>query len=172
MCKIIVVVLLFLTCLNNYGQEFKKVKSRFKHTDEIIAIATTNDFFATCSFDKSVIVWNYEGRVVYKYQIAEGKINSLSFIQDSNSLLVGITEKKNSQERRHIIRCLDITGNPKYELIDTTLIQTYVDEYYWKNTKGMQSAIGSVSNTFPGLNINKEIGVPQVKSGLSHIEIV
>ena len=46
-----------------YSQDYKKEKSVFKHSEEINSIATTNDFFATSSIDKSVIVWNYKGKI-------------------------------------------------------------------------------------------------------------
>ena len=83
MYKTVILLILFLSSCNSFGQEFKKYKSKQKHSDKIIGIATNDDFFATSSYDKSLIVWNYEGKVVYKYKLDDGKINSMEFIQNS-----------------------------------------------------------------------------------------
>jgi len=163
MYRIIILLIFYLSSTNNFGQEFKKVKSKNKHTDKIIAIATNNEFFATCSYDKSLIVWNYEGKVVFKHKIADGKINSMSFMKNSNSLLIGLTIKDNSEIKSHIIKCLDISGTLKFELVDTSLTQEQIDTYYKKNTTSVQNAIISVSDKFPELDIKKEIGTPQTK---------
>ncbi len=172
MYKTVILIIFFLSSCNSFGQEFKKYKSKQKHSDKIIGIATNDDFFATSSYDKSLIVWNYEGKVVYKYKLADGKINSMEFIQNSNSLLVGLTIKNNSKVKSYIIKCLDITGALKFELIDTTLTQEQVNNYYKENTIGVQNAISSVRDKFPELDIKKEIGTPQTKNKLSHFELV
>ncbi len=172
MYKTVILLILFLSSYNSFGQEFKKYKSKQKHSDKIIGIATNDDFFATSSYDKSVIVWNYEGKVIYKYKLADGKINSMEFIQNSNSLLVGLTIKDNSEVKSHIIKCLDISGTLKFELIDTTLTQEQVDNYYKENTISVQNAINNVRDKLPELDIKKEIGTPQTKNRLSHLELV
>jgi len=172
MYRIIILTIFFLSSTNNFGQEFKKVKSKNKHADKIIAIATNDEFFATCSYDKSLIVWSYDGKVVFKHKLADGKINSMSFMKNSNSLLVGLTIKDNSEIKSHIIKCLDITGTLKFELVDTSLTQEQVDKYYEKNTTSAQNAIKNVSDKFPELDIKKEIGTPQTKYKLSHFELV
>jgi len=165
-------LILFLFSTYSFGQEFKKVVSKNKHSDEIIAIATNDEFFATCSYDKSLIVWDYHGKVVFKYKLADGKINSMSFMKNSNSLLVGLTIKDNSEIKSHIIKCLDISGSLKFELVDTSLTQEQVDTYYEQNTTSVQNAISYVSDKFPELNIKKEIGTPQTKYKLSHFDLV
>jgi WD40 repeat protein len=172
MSKLLTILILILTCFNSFGQDYKKVKSRYKHSEKIIAIATNNDFFATCSYDKSVIVWDYEGKVICKYKLTDGKINSMSFLQDSDSLLIGVTEKDETEKKRYIIKCIDFSGKMKYEIIDTTLTQELVNNYYNNNTTGVQSVIRNVSSTFPDLNIQRDLDVPRVIDGLSHFEIV
>lgn len=172
MYKTIILIILVLSSSNNFAQEFKKIKSKRKHSEKIIGIATNDKFFATTSYDKFLMVWNYEGKVIYRYKIADGKINSMEFIQNSDSLLVGLTTKDNFQIKRHIIKCLDISGDLKFELVDTTLTQKQVDKYYKENTIGVQKAISSVSKQFPELNIKKEIKIPQIKNSLSHIELI
>lgn len=172
MNKTKILIILILSCSNSFGQEFEKYKSKQKHSDKIIGIATNDDFFATSSYDKSLIVWNYEGKVIYKYKLTDGKINSMEFVQNSSSLLVGLTIKDNSEVKSHIIKCLDISGTLKFELIDTTLTQEQVDNYYKENTVSVQNAISNVSDRFPELDIQKEIGTPQTKNRLSHFELV
>jgi len=58
------------------------------------------------------------------------------------------------------------------EFIDPALTQEQVDSYYQKNTTGVQKAISYVSNKLPELNITTKITIPQVKSGLSHLEFI
>jgi len=172
MYKTIILLILFLSSTNNFGQECKKIKSKRKHSEKIIAIATNEDFFATCSYDKSVIVWNYDGKVIFKYKLSDGKINSMSFIKNTNSLLVGLTIKDNNEIKSHIIKCLDISGALKFELIDTTLTQNQIDNYYQENTTSVKNAIIAARNMFPELGIKNDLGTPQVENKLSHFELV
>ena len=154
-----------------YSQDYKKEKSVFKHSEEINSIATTNDFFATSSIDKSVIVWNYKGKKIYKYKISKGKINALKFIPKSNVLLIATTEKKNKQNR-HILKSIDIKGNLLKEFIDTTLTQPYVDSLFLANSNSVIKAKSSIINSFPSLNISENLNIPKVKHGLSHAEFI
>lgn len=172
MYKFILLLVISLSYYKSFSQEFKKYKSKQKHSEKIIEISTNDGFFATSSDDKSLIVWNYEGKVVYQYKLAEGKINSMEFIPNSNSLLVGLTIKENSEIKRHIIKCLDIKGKLKFELIDTSLTQEQVDNYYKENGVGLQNAISTIRDKFPELDIKKEIVTPQTKNKLSHFELV
>jgi len=170
MSKILIILIIFFTYSNNYGQDYKKIISKQKHNSKILSIATNNDFFASCSHDK-ITVWNYEGKIIYKYKLIEGRINSMSFIQDTSELLVGITEKDRKREKRFLIKCFDISGDIKYELIDTTLTQGFVDDYCKKNSHGALNAINHLRTSYPKLDIRNS-GIPQVESGLSHIEVV
>ena len=172
MYKTIVLLIFLLSICKSFSQDFKKYKSKLKHSNKIIGIATNDEFFATSSYDKSLIVWNYEGKIVYKYKLEDGEINSLEFTQNSNNLLVGLTIKNSSVIKRHIIKCLDISGTLKFELVDTTLTQEQIDNYYKENTTSVQTAISSVRDKFPELAIKKEIGTPQTKNRLSHFELV
>ena len=169
---LLIIILALLTCPSVFGQKYKELKSKKKHSDKIISIANTNDFFATSSYDKSIIVWNYEGKIIYKYRLNEGKINTLTFVPDSNFLLVGVTEMANENVPRYVIKCLDLSGEIKYALIDTTLTQEIIGEYYKEHTTGVQTAINDVANTFPSLNTAKGVNTPQVNTELSHIELV
>lgn len=156
----------------HYGQDYKKHQSKTKHTDKIISVATSDSLFATSSYDKSVFVWDYTGKSVYKFKLTDGKINSLSFIPHSSSLLIGITETKGDKILRHVIKCLNAFGEVEYELIDKRLTQDHVNVSYEKNVTGVRNAIGSVETAFPELDINKDLEVPQVSRGISHIELV
>ena len=109
---------MLFACSYNYGQEYKKHQSKTTHTEKIISVATSDSLFATSSYDKSVIVWDYNGKIIYSCKLADGKINSLSFIPNSNSLLIGITEMNDDKIQRHVIRCLNNFGKIEYELID------------------------------------------------------
>lgn len=172
MQKLELIILLILTCTTNYGQGFKKVKSKSKHSDKISSIVCNDDYFATSSYDGSFIVWDYKGKTLYKHKLSNGKINSMSFISDSNSLLVGITEKNENKNSRFVIKSFDINGNQEYELIDSRLTQDYIDGFYNENTVSEQNAITAIRNSFPSLNVEKELPVPKVEDGLSHIELV
>jgi WD40 repeat protein len=172
MSRVLVLLILLLTCSYNYGQDFKKQQSKTKHTDKIISIATSDSLFATSSYDKSVNVWDYKGKIIYNYRLADGKINSLHFIPNSNSLLIGITEMNGGKIQRHVIRCLNNLGKIEYELIDNRLTQEYVNVSFEKNVAGVRNAISSVATTFPELNIKKDLEVPQINRGISHIELI
>ncbi len=163
---------MLFTCSYIHGQDFKKHQLKTRHTEKIISVATTDSLFATSSYDRSVIVWDYNGKFIYSYKLAEGKINSLSFIPNSNSLLVGVTEMNNNEIYRHVIKCLNSLGKIEYELIDRRLTQDYANISFDKNVTGARNAIGSVKSTFPKLNIKKDLEVPQVSREISHIELV
>ncbi len=170
MIKILAIFILIFSCSDNFGQDYNRFKSKRDHSGEIILIATSIDQFATAGEDKSVVVYDYNGTILYKFQAFDGDINSMSFV--SNSLLLGITEMINGEFQRHIIKCLDSIGNVKYELVDTTLTQEYVDYIFSKNSTGIRNAIDGALNTWPGLGIKKELDAPQVVRGLSHVEMI
>lgn len=172
MSRILTLLIMFFICSNTIGQDYKKYQSKLKHTEKIISIATSEALFATSSYDKTVIVWDYNGKVIYKCKLTDGKINSLSFIPNSNSLLIGITETNGDEIERHVIKCLDSLGRTEYELIDTILTQESADVLYDKNTTGVRNAIGTADAIFPQLSIKKDLQVPQVNRGISHIELV
>jgi WD40 repeat protein len=172
MSSALILLILLFTCSYNYGQDYKKFQSKTKHTDKIISVATTDSLFATSSYDKSVIVWDYNGKLIYRYKLNDGKINSLCFIPNSNSLLIGITETNGDEIQRHVIKCLNKSGKIEYELIDKRLTQEYVNVSYEKNVTGVRNAIGAVQAAFPRLDIKKDLKVPKVSRGISHIELV
>jgi len=122
--------------------------------------------------DKSVIVWDYNGKIIYSYKLTDGKINSLSFIPNSNSLLIGITEMNDGKIQRHVIKCFNNLGKIEYELIDKRITQGYVNVSFEKNVEGVRNTIGSVEATFPELNIKKDLEVPQINKRISHIELI
>lgn len=165
------ILLLLFFCNQIYSQDYKKEKTIFKHSDEINSITTTKEYFATSSLDKSVIVWNYEGKKIYKYKIDNGKINTLKFIPKSNILLIAATEKIGKKER-FILKSFDIKGNLIKEFIDSTLTQSYVDSSYSKNSNSVIKANSTVVKSFPSLNLSPSLNIPQVKYGLSHIELI
>ncbi|WP_430969076.1 hypothetical protein [Spongiimicrobium sp. 2-473A-2-J] len=172
MNRIIYLVVFIFTCSCIYGQEFKKVKSKSKHAEEIISIACNDNYFATSSYDKSIIVWNYDGRIIYKHKLLEGKINSLLFIPKSNSLMVGMTEKNNNSTPRFIIKSFDINGNQENEFIDPELTQEFVNEFYKNNTVSEQNTLNSIKKSFPTLSVVEGLDIPQAKNGLSHLELI
>lgn len=155
-----------------YGQEYKAIKTIQRQTKEIITIATCDKYFATASNDKSLFVWDYFGKKIFKYSISDGEIDALCFMSDSNLLLVAVKEIDSKGFVRPILKCFDISGKLLREFIDTTLNQVQVDLYYQENTTGAQNAIVNASNSFPQLNIKTKINIPQVKSGLSHFEFI
>jgi WD40 repeat protein len=110
MSRIWALLILLFTCSYNYGHGYKKHQSKTKHTDKIISVTKSDSLFATSSYDKSVIVWDYNGKIIYSYKLTDGKINSLSFIPNSNSLLIGITEMNDGKIQRHVIKCLNNLG--------------------------------------------------------------
>lgn len=169
-----VLTLLFLSsiCLCTYGQNYLKHQSKLKHSEEITSIAASDTQFATCSADKSVIVWDYNGKVIYRYKLQDGKIHALAFIADSNFLLVGLKEITKDKTPRYVIKCLDNTGKLNYELIDTLLTQESVNYLFEQNSTGVRNAISVADRTFPVLNVKKDLEIPQVNKGLSHIEII
>ncbi|WP_203255716.1 WD40 repeat domain-containing protein [Hyunsoonleella ulvae] len=165
-------LLLFFFCSHIYSQNYKKEKNLHKHSAEINSITTTNDFFATSSSDKSVIVWNYKGKKIYEYKIKEGKINTLKFIPKSNILLVATTEKKNKKNKKYFLKSIDIKGNLLKVFIDSTLSQPYVDSLFLSNNKGVLKATSSINNKFTSLNVWKSLNIPSAKNGLSHSEYI
>lgn len=172
MSKLLTLFLLSVICPYSYAQGYKKHQSKFKHKAEIISIATSNTQFATSSDDKSVIVWDYNGNQIYRYKLPAGKIHALAFIANSNFLLVGLTETSKDKAPRHVIKCFDNSGKLQYELIDTQLTQESVNYLFEENSTGVRNAIGVTEQTFPLLNIQKELQIPQVSTGLSHIELI
>jgi WD40 repeat protein len=171
MSRVLVLSIILFTCSYNFTQDYRKHQSKTKHTDKIISIATSDSLFATSSYDKSVNVWNYNGKIIYSYKLTDGKINSLSFIPNSNSLLIGITEMNEPRIQRHIIKCLNNLEKIEYELIDKRLTQEYVNVSFEENVTGVRNAIHSVDATFPELDIKKDLEVPQVSREISHIEL-
>lgn len=157
---------------NTLGQEYKKHQSKIKHTKEIKSIATGEAWFATSSYDNTVIVWDYNGTVIYRYKLPDSKIQSLCFIPHSNSLLVGVTEMNGNKIERHVIKCLDKSGKTEYELVDTTLTQKSVDAVYQQNTTGVRNAMRTVDAGFRELDVKKDLEIPQVNKRLSHIELI
>ncbi|RNI21811.1 WD40 repeat domain-containing protein [Rufibacter latericius] len=172
MSRILVLLMMLFTCSYTHGQDFKKHELKNRHKDKIISIATTDSLFATSSYDRSVNVWDYTGKIIYSYKIAEGKINSISFIPNSNSLLVGVTEMNNKDIYRYAIKCLNSLGKIEYEFIDRRLVQDFVNISFEKNVTGVRNAIGSIKSTFPEMNIKKDLEAPQVSKEISHIELV
>lgn len=172
MNRVLLLLTMLFTCSYNYGQDYKKYQSKTKHTDEIISVAISNSLFATRSYDKSVIVWDYTGKAIYRYKLTDGEINSLSFIPNSNSLLIGITETNDGEIIRHVIKCLNNFGEIEYELIDKRITQEYVNVTFEKNVTSARNAIRAVEATFPQLNIKKDLEIPQISRGISHIELV
>lgn len=172
MTRVLILLTILFTYSINYGQDYRKYQSKTKHSDKIIAVATSDSLFATSSYDKSVIVWDYTGKLIYKHKLIEGKINSLSFILNSSSLLIGITETKGGEILRHVIKCLNKTGEIEYELIDKRLTQDHVNISFEKNVTGVRNAIRVIETTFPELDIKNDLGVPQVSGKISHIELI
>lgn len=156
----------------SYGQDYKAYKIIQRQTDEILAIATCDKYFATASKDKSLFVLDYNGKKVFKYDVPKGRISALCFTSDSNYLLVAIKEIDSKGFERYIIKCFDVFGKVIKEFIDSTLTQEQVDLYYHEYTKGSQNAIVNLSKNFPELKIKASSNLPQVKSGLSHFEII
>lgn len=172
MNKIISILsLVMISCLS-FGQDYKAVKTIQRQTKEIVAIATCDRYFATASHDKSLFVWDYNGKKIFNYNVTDGKINALCFIPDSNLLLVAIKEIDSKGFERPIIKCFDISSKFHKEFIDSSLTQEQVHLYYQENTKRVQNAIVNASNALPQLDIKTKINIPQVKSGLSHIELI
>jgi len=170
MKRIIIVLLLFI-CGQVHSQDYRKVKTLFKHSKKIKNIATCEACFATSSHDKSVIVWNYNGKKIFKHKLNNGKIDALAFIPNSNCLLIAVTEKKGKSERS-ILKNFDINGNLVKEFIDSDLTQSHVDSVFIQNNSSVQKAQIYSANTFPSLNISTNLNIPQAKYGLSHIERV
>lgn len=168
--RIISVFILLVISFFAFGQGYKAVKTINRQTKKITAIATSNSYFATASADNSLIVWDYNGKKAFRYDVSEGSLGPLCFIPDSNLLLVAVKEFDSRGFERPIIKCFNMTGKLKREFIDTTLIQTEIDAYYQKNTIGVQKAKLNLIDAFPAANKNMEAKIPKVKSGLSHIE--
>lgn len=59
-----------------------------------------------------------------------------------------------------------------YELIDKRLTQEYTNVSFENNVTSVRNAIASIEATFPELDINNDLEVPQVSRGISHIELV
>jgi len=160
---------LFLISKLSFGQEYKAIKTIHKHSDKITVIATCKNYFVTGSNDRSVIVWDYNGKQKFKYQVSEkGSINALSFLSDSNSLFVAITESKANDCNKYIIKHLDLTGELIKEFIDTFMSQEKVNLIYLEHNTGKINAEINIIKTFPTLNIDTHLKIPQVKDKLSH----
>lgn len=172
MIRLLVLLIMLINCPCIYGQDYKKHRVKTRHTDEVISIATSDSVFATSSYDNSVIVWDYSGKVIYTHKVPDGNINSLFFLPNSQSLLIGVTEVNGGKIHRHVIRCLNSSGEIEYELIDKRLTQEYVNISFEKNVKSVRNAIGSVAAAFPELDIKKDLEVPQISREISHIELV
>lgn len=157
-----------LTC----GQEFKAIKTIHKHSDKITEIATCDNYFATGSYDRTVSVWNYSGKRMFKYTVSDGRINALCFLPDANSLLVAISEFNNDGYKRYIIKQFDMSGKLTKEFIDATMNQEQVNLIYLHNNIGVINAVSVASKKYPELNINSNLGIPQVKDKLSHQETI
>src|ERR1035437_1116743 len=169
MNRLILLLNLFLISKLTFGQEYKAIKTIHKHSDKTTVIATCKNYFATGSNDRSVIVWDYNGKQKFKYRVSEkGSINALSFLSDSNSLLVAITESKANDCNRYIIKHFDLTGKLIKEFIDTTLSQEKVNLIYLEHNTGTINAEINIIKTFPTLNIDTRLDIPQVKDKLSH----
>jgi len=173
MNRLILLLSLILISKLTYGQEYKSIKTINKHSDKITVIATCTNYFATGSYDRSVIVWDYNGKQKFKYKVSEkGSINAISFLSDSNSLLVAITEDKADDCSRYVIKHFDLTGKIIEEFIDPTLSQEQVNQIYLEHNTGTINAELNASKAFPSLNIEPRFNIPQVKDKLSHQETI
>jgi len=167
---ILLLSLIFLNKLT-YGQEYKAIKTIHKHSAKITLIATSQNYFATGSDDRSVIVWDYNGKQQFKVRVSEkGSIDAISFLSDSKSLMVALTERKANDCNRYIIKQFDLTGKLIKEFIDTSMSQEKVNKTYLEHNTGTIEAEIHVSKAFPGLKIEPDFDIPQVKDKLSHQE--
>ena len=173
MNRLILLLSLIIISKLTYGQEYKSIKTINKHSDKITVIATNNNYFATGSYDRSVIVWDYKGKQKFKYRVSEkGSINALSFLSDSNSLFVAITENKANNCSRYVIKHFDLTGKLINDFFDPTLTQDRVNQILLEHNTGTIKAEISVSKAFPALNIVPSLIIPQVKDKLSHLATI
>jgi len=169
---LILLLSLILTNKLTYGQEFKAIKTIHKHSDKITEIATSDNYFATGSSDRTVSTWDYNGKRLFKYTISKGSINALCFIPDANSLLVAISEFNNDGYKRYIIKQFDMSGKLTTEFVDKTMKQEQVNQIYLEHNTGTINAEINVSKAFPTLNIVPSINIPQIKDKLSHQETI
>jgi len=133
---ILLLSLIFLNKLT-YGQEYKAIKTIHKHSAKITLIATSQNYFATGSDDRSVIVWDYNGKQQFKVRVSEkGSIDAISFLSDSKSLMVALTERKANDCNRYIIKQFDLTGKLIKEFIDTSMSQEKVNKTYLEHNTG------------------------------------
>jgi len=169
MNRLILLLSLILIGKLTYGQEYKQIKTINKHSDKITVIATSKNYFATGSSDRSVIVWDYKGKQKFKYRVSEkGSINALSFLSDSNSLYVAITEDKADDCSRYVIKHFDLTGKLINEFIDPTMTQEQVIQIYLEHNTREINAVLNASKAFPDLKIDPRLNIPHVKDKLSH----
>jgi len=170
MNRLTLLLSLILISKLTYGQEYKAIKTIHKHSDKITVIATSNNYFATGSYDNSFIVWDYNGKQKFKYRVSEKEnIDAITFMSDSNSLLVAITENKANDFSRYIIKHFDLKGNLIKEFIDPTMSQDRVNQIFLEHNTGTINAEINISKAFPSLNIMPSFNIPQVKDKLSHI---
>jgi len=169
MNRLMLLLSLILMTKLTFAQEYKSIKTINKHSDKITVIATSKDYFATGGYDRSLIVWDYNGKQKLKYRVSEkGSIDAISFLSDSNSLLVAITEDKGDDYSRYVIKHFDLTGKVIKEFIDPTMSQDKVNLLYIEHNTGTINAELNVSKTFPSLNIVPSLIIPRVKDKLSH----
>ncbi len=153
------------------AQDFKSIKTIQKHTKEITMISTSNEYFATGSYDRIVFVYDYSGKKIFKYKNLDAVIGEVVLHPDSSYLFLSITETKDGVYERPVIKCFDlITGQQVREFIDATITQEQINTFYEKNTTGVKNAMAQVENMFPQMQTKSEINYPRVEDGLSHIE--
>jgi len=163
--------LILFSGLGLNAQDFKPIKSIQNQTKEIITISTSNNFFATGSYDRNVFVYDYNGKKIFKYKNLDAVIGEVVLHPDSSYLFLSITETKGGMFERPVIKCFDLTtGQQVREFIDTTITQEQVNTFYEKNTTGVKNAMAHVNSTFPNMQTKTVINVPRVEDGLSHIE--
>lgn len=163
-----------MICFTGFGlnaQNFNPVKTIQKQSKEIITIATNNKYFATGSYDRSVFVYDYTGKKIFKYQNPKAIIGKVMLHPDKEFLFLSVTETKDGIYERPVIKYFDLTtGQLVRELIDTTITQQQINAYYDKNTTGVKNALEHVRNMYPQLQTKSEINYPRVEDRLSHIE--
>jgi len=153
------------------AQDFKPIKTIQKQTKEIITISTSNEYFATGSYDRNVFVYDYNGKKIFKYKNLDAVIGEVVLHPDSSYLYLSLTETKDGVYERPVIKCFDLTtGQQVREFVDTTITQEQINVFYKKNTIGVKNAMSYVENMFPEIQTKSEINYPRVSDGLSHIE--
>jgi len=172
MYRLILLLGLVLTSNLTNGQEFRVVKTIHKHSDKITEIATCDNYFATGSYDRSVSVWDYSGKRMFKYTVSEGSINALCFLPNANSLLMAISEFNNDVYKRYIIKQFDMSGKLMKEFVDATMNQEQVNLIFLENNTGAINAEINAGKIYSKLNVKSNLNIPQVKDKLSHQETI